>query len=422
MPALCNILIIYTSRQYPMRASQRDHLWSFERYAQGCRCFYVNVAFQSLPPFLSSVEFDLIIFDWLFLGTRVDRDWFRERVRALEPLKRSGAVKIVLPQDEFVSMDLLCDLINDFGVRYVFSVAPESEWPKLYRTVDRSRVKFLRVLTGYLDEELVRKVAALSIGRAERRIDIGYRTVSSAVWGRFNLIKGELATLFQQAVSAHGLTADIAVGARHFLMGDAWLEFLLGCKYTLGVEGGSSLLDWDGSLLPRIERYVQQHPNASFDELESACIPKGRDGEINVVAISPRHLEACLTRTCQILVEGEYNGILRPQLHYLELKRNFSNLEEVLSAVKRDSLRQSIVERAYRDVVASGECTYAGFVHFVLSHALPEARAVRTATPLRELRNRLVHAWVQLIDRATWSFVFLYSIARTIRNRLGQRA
>ena len=53
-------------------------------------------------------------------------------------------------------MDLLCDLINDLGVDYVFSVAPESEWPKLYRTVDFRRVRF-EALTGYLDGALIEK-------------------------------------------------------------------------------------------------------------------------------------------------------------------------------------------------------------------------------------------------------------------------
>ena len=96
------------------------------------------------------------------------------------------------------------------------------------------------------------------------------------------------------------------------------------------------------------------HPADGFEEVESACFP-GRDGEIDYRAISPRHLEACATRTCQILVEGDYNGVLEPGRHYLPLRADLGNLDEVLDAVQRDDEREHLVEAAYADVVASGD-------------------------------------------------------------------
>src|SRR6185369_9471689 len=99
----------------------------------------------------------------------------------------------------------------------------------------------------------------------------------------------------------------------------------------------------------------------------------GLDGGLRYVAISPRHLEACATRTCQVLVEGKYNDVLVPGRHYLELKRDFSNLEQVLDAIQRDDLRQEITEQAFRDIVASGNYTYRSFVEHVLEEAVPEA-------------------------------------------------
>ena len=38
-------------------------------------------------------------------------------------------------------------------------------------------------------------------------------------------------------------------------------------------------------------------------------LPAGaRDGKLQLHAISPRHIEACATRTCQVLVEGDLMG------------------------------------------------------------------------------------------------------------------
>lgn len=355
-----------------MRASQRDHLWSFRRYAEGCNCFYANIAFGSFPSYLKKNYYDLIIFDWSFVGTRVNRDFFIRATSCLTFLKKTSGVKICMPQDEFCSMDLMCEFINEFNVTIVFSVASETEWPKLYRTVDFNKVSFVRVLTGYLDSHLVEtwrnKISSIKY----RPIDIGYRTVSTAIWGRFNLIKGELASIFLKESTKHNLVVDIEVGSEYFKMGDDWLRFLSTCRYTLGVEGGSSLLDWDGSISILIHAFISSNPNASFDQIEECCIPAGKDGEINVVAISPRHLEACLTRTVQVLIEGEYNNILLPNIHYIPLKRDFSNINEVFELMSNESARVDMAERAYKDIVASGKYTYKQMVKIVLEYSTKE--------------------------------------------------
>ena len=116
-------------------------------------------------------------------------------------------------------------------------------------------------------------------------------------------------------------------------------------------------------------RYLAEHPDASFEEVEANCFP-GADGGLRYFAISPRHLEACATRTAQVLIEGSYNGILRPGEHYIELRRDFSNLDEVLDLIESDAERARLTEAAYRDVVASGAYTYERLVREVEAVAL----------------------------------------------------
>lgn len=415
---MANILVVYVCTTHPLRASQRDHLLSFRRYATGHRCFYWNVAFRTLPWYLRRVRFDLIVYAWSFANSRLDEVHFPKYLRRVEPLKRAPGVKIALPQDEFVRMDALCDFINEFGVDHVFSVAPESEWPKLYRTVDFGKVRFSRVLTGYLDEGTIARVNHLLKSNGSRPVDIGYRSGSFAWWGRFNLLKEQLARRVQEQAERRALATDIRFGWKQFLLGDDWFRFLARCKYIPGVEGGSSILDWDGRLTAKVLAFLKTKPQASFDEIEAACFPPGKDGEIRVTALSPRHLEACLTRTCQVLIEGEYNGVLQPGTHYLELKRDFSNLDRVMEIVQQDQLRQRIVDQAYQDVVASGRYTYAHFVADVITTALSDSSSRIAESRWRIRFERTAYRWGRVADALTWIRVFSWARLRDMRDQL----
>lgn len=416
-----NILIIYSCRQYPLRPSQSEHLWSFRKYAAGYRCYYVNVAIFPVPFWLKFVAFDLIIYSWSFLALRIKREYFRKLTKNLAFLNDSLAMKIGFPQDEFECIDLLCDFINTAGVNHVFSVAPETEWKKIYRTVDFERTRFSRVLTGYLDTEFIERVRRYAGKNPVRTIDIGYRTVSTAIWGRFNLLKGELAQQFLHHPEVSGLVTDIKVGEQYFFVGDAWIDFLLSCKYTLGVEGGSTLLDWDGTMSQAIKAYVARHPDADFDEIESACLPSDADGQIQVFALSPRHLEACATRTCQVLIEGEYNGVLHPGIHYLELKRDFRNIDEIVAIIRQDDQRKTIVDRAFADVVSSEKYSYASFVNFVLQTVAVTQSSNDDKSRHHRFGEQILFACTSAWDLLNWTAVISYVTVRRLFRGLLQR-
>ena len=126
------------------------------------------------------------------------------------------------------------------------------------------------------------------------------------------MLKTEVAHVVRERAQARGLRVDITTRPEDTLLGDDWYRWLARCRFTIGVEGGASVLDRDGSMLACTERVAAERPGGGFEELEAACFP-GRDGELALTALSPRHLEACATRTAQILVEGDYNGVLEPE-------------------------------------------------------------------------------------------------------------
>jgi hypothetical protein len=401
-----NILVIFVMNKYPMRATLWDQLYCFRHYSDH-NCFYLNLSVRSVPWYLKHVKFDLIVFGTIFLANRIKTEWFEPVRQKARALKSTEAVKIAFPQDEHTHTGVLMDFLEEFAVDAVFSVGPPSEWPKLYDRAVFERVKFFNVLTGYLNDATVGRIERLASEGRERDIDIGYRTWLAGAWmGRHGLLRQRIADLFLEKAPARGLKTDISTRSEDTIWGDDWYKFLLRCKYTISVEGGASVPDRDGTLKERVEAYQRQHPHATFAEIEQDCFP-ALDGTIRYVALSPRHLECCATRTCQILVEGEYNGILQAGRHYIELKQDFSNIEAVLDEMRSDALRQEMTERAYREIVASGKYTYRSFVNFVLEESLKAGAPARAAQSGGSLSG-LIYYWMRGSEFLSWVQVALH--------------
>ena len=94
----------------------------------------------------------------------------------------------------------------------------------------------------------------------------------------------------------------------------------------LGVESGTSYLDLEDEVTrdytARARRRAAGHARGAPEG------PLGRwDHNYSYRTISPRHFEAAAFRICQVLFEGEYSGVLQPMVHYVPLKKDFSNFE-----------------------------------------------------------------------------------------------
>lgn len=390
------VLVLYRTLEYPLRATIADHLLAFRRYADA-NCVYANVSFRNDIRRLARTKPDLVVFDTTLLSSRVRYERFRRLMDKLEPLAALPGVRVALPQDEHVHTEILAEFVDRLAVNVVYSVAPESEWPKIYAGVDTSRVAFERVLTGYLEPATLTRIERAAQGVRQRDIDIGYRVHGTRFsLGRHGRLKISLADAFLDAARGRDdLRVDISTRFEDTFLGDSWYRFLLRCRFVLGIEGGASVLDPDGSVGRRTGDYAAAHPDASFEEIEAACFP-GLDGALDLRAISPRHLEACATRTGQLLVEGDYNGILEPNVHYFPIARNLAGIADVLEAARDEDLREAMTRRAYEDVVLSGKYGYDRFVAHILGSALG-----RGPRPVAARRRPRV-GWFSILDRISW--------------------
>jgi hypothetical protein len=136
------------------------------------------------------------------------------------------------------------------------------------------------------------------------------------------------------------------------------------CRATLGTESGSNVFDDDGHIQQAVERAFTKDPATPYDIIHARYLAR-HEGKIRMNQISPRVFEAISLETALVLFEGEYSGIIEPGVHYIPLKKDFGNVDDVLSKLADNRYLEAMVKRAYEDVIESRQYSYKAFVEMV---------------------------------------------------------
>jgi len=158
----------------------------------------------------------------------------------------------------------------------------------------------------------------------------------------------DLIEWFERNGAAEGLSCDIR---KQRIPREAWNAFINGCNSIIGAESGTYYLNGRGRLLEQARAYNLQHRDASFEEIFDRFY-RGQVPEVSGKSISSRHFEPIGAKTCQILLEGGYNGILRPDEHYIPVRRDLSDIREALAKFRDEDYRRKIADTAYEHVMA----------------------------------------------------------------------
>ena len=116
------------------------------------------------------------------------------------------------------------------------------------------------------------------------------------------------------------------------MYGQEWIKFISNCKATLGTESGASIIDFTGRSEYKINRFQAFRPFAHFKDVPAKLLED--DGKLEIQVISPRCFEATALQTVMVLYPGSYSNILIKDKHYIELKKDFSNFDEVYQKLK----------------------------------------------------------------------------------------
>lgn len=302
--------------------------------------------------------FDIIIFSYAFAASSKN---FPSRLK--ERLRENSAKKIFFFQDEYTSYIKHKDNLKEMGIDALVTVMPKESWPAIYGSdKEIERIPKLQVLTGYIPDYL-KEMYAKRLPLKDRQWFIGYRSRTlPPIFGRLVHEKYEIGVKMKKICRQHGLSHNIEVDKEKRIYGKAWPDFIRNCRLVLGTESGCNLFDFTGEISLKIADYQKRFPDADFWEIHENCIGDA-DGAIRTNQISPRIFEAMSLGTGHILYEGEYSGILKPWRHYIPLKKDYSNIDEVLQAANDDSFVEEMINRSYEDIVASGLYSYKNFIH-----------------------------------------------------------
>ncbi len=380
------IAVLYFARnRFPLRLSVEAHLRSWERYS-GCPTFYINAAMNDIAASIEAIDPDIVIADPTFLGVRWHHAYFQTTLLQLTSIISHRAVRIALPQDEYYFNRKLREILSALRPTCILSCAEQSAWPTLYGA-SFDEAQFRTVLTGYVDDALLERAGQRIAPASQRPSLVSYRASNVGFWlGCHGRLKVLIAEKMRRELSERGYASDIVVGDEATISGRAWLDHLGQSRAVLGVEGGASVLDQDGEVKRGVETFLSANPNADFEQVYQHTL---RAVEIEPIAcISPRHFEAAAMRCAQILLEGSYNGILKPGQHYLELKRDFSNIDEVISLLQDDNRVDQLADRTCKEIVLSERFTYRAFVTEIVDEASAHCQPRRRPLAPRRMQAR----------------------------------
>jgi hypothetical protein len=323
-----------------------------------------------------------------------------------QALKDFSGYKILFIQDEYDTTEIARVWIRDIGIHAVFTCIPSQYINQIYPYSRFPMVEFIPTLTGFVpqcfetrDDLQPFKITPTS----ERHLAIVYRGRKLPYWyGDLGQEKLEIGLKMKQICLEKSITNDIECDDSKRIYGDSWYDFLSSGKATLGTESGSNIFDEFGNIRANIELALKKNPQISYVEVRNLFFKEDKK-KVKMNQISPKMFEAIALKTALILFEGEYSGILKPDVHYISLKKDFSNIDSVLSKLQDPYYLERLVETAYTDIVASGKYSYQKFInefdHFLLEH-LPikkEHSKLLSESSLLVLTNRKLYSFKLLI-------------------------
>lgn len=352
MPKRRLSILILANYHYDHADTVVDHHRAFGRYSRH-RIRYWDPVGHPDGGGIDLEEFDAVVIHYSVNLVHMLRPAQREWLRAYSGLK------VQFIQDEYRWVDDTTRLMRYVGIGLLFTVAPDRELSRLYGD-NLPGVRIYPTLTGYVPERLQRVgVPPLR----ERSVEIGYRGRELPFWlGSLTQEKATIAKGVVERAERYGLRCDVSWLEKDRIYGPAWPRFIASCRSTLATESGATIADFDGSVEAKVKGYLADHPGADFAEVSEAVLLP-HEGNVHVNVVSPRIFEAAALRTALILFPGEYSGVVAPDVHYIPLAKDFSNLDEVVEKLRDDRLVETMTERAHRDLIDSGRYSYRAFVH-----------------------------------------------------------
>lgn len=253
---------------------------------------------------------------------------------------------------------------------------------------------------------LNQKVFYATTSTSKRPIDFGTRSATYGVYLGDN-DRNAIIHYFQNLAWSNKLHSDLNTTSR--FTRNEWAAFLNQCKATISTEAGTFYLEKNDKLIKEILDYLKLKsdfiviPNENsflrhfyksivpsfirtfikhhiseylvsqdalgheedFTEIWAKFFQARKTAPVYTKCISSRHFDAAGTKTLQIMFPGRFNDILLPHIHYVPVKKDFSNIDEVLSILYNPREIERITTDANTHI--KSQHTYQHRMHTILS-------------------------------------------------------
>lgn len=307
-------------------------------------------------------------------------------------LDSADAYKVAFFQDEHQYCQKRFVFLDRYRFDCVYTCFEPEQFAATYGTYTKVP-KLVSHVPAYVHPDMVATAERLSLPDDERPIDVGYRArPTPPYFGRGGMEKFEIGERFAEVAVGSGMKLDLTAREEDRLYGEHWYEFMTRCRGFLGTESGVSCSDLEDEVRLEYEALVAAGEEPTIERLEQGALGRW-DWKVPLRTTSSRHFEAAALRVCQVMYEGRYSGALRADEHYIALKKNLSNVDDVIARFREPDVRREITENAHRDLIASGEFGYerfiAGFDQTLVEAGLqPPPSSEPSSALLRSARRR----------------------------------
>jgi hypothetical protein len=360
MKRIGGVLLLYRrpiTKHFADAKTIDDHIAAFAKHSK--YAIHSHNTDLGFPRGLRGVSFDAVVLHYSLFGHGGSEYPFPPQFnRWLD--QSPDTYKIAFFHDEHTFCGRRFAYLNDRKIDCVFTMLQPSEFAKVYGKYTPGVSKIVSHLPGYVSDDMLEIADRLTIPDADRPIDVGFRARPlEPFMGRDE--KTMIGRGFAERSAGTDLVTDIEISPESLLPGESWFEFLARCKTVLGVESGTTCFDLEDEVWEEYERLKKQGRDVTAEDLRKGELARWHDS-VYYKTIGPRHFEAAAMRVTQVLFEGSYSGLMEPMVHYVPLKADFSNFDEVVAHIGDANLRVELADNAHRDLIASGEHTFSTLI------------------------------------------------------------
>ena len=288
-------------------------------------------------------KYDVIVLLHSVFSNALNLNWVLKQI-----ISRTRAFKVFFIGNEYKLMPEKIEFCSFLGIQLMFSQSNNSKVFSIYQKALHCFVEHMPN-TG-VDLNLFKEERPFW----KRPVDIGYRGYQSPLYLGHDE-RTQICKMFENSAITKQLSLDVSMEHADRVSGKKYVKFLNSCKSQIGTEAGGDFFDITDKTRIAVNDYITKNASANIDQIYGTFFEKyGQSVPMRI--ISGRNVEAGATKSIQILFEGDYGGYLKPDKHYIPLKKNCENLGEAIEKFHDIDFCKRLVANCF-DII-SAEFTY----------------------------------------------------------------